>query len=98
MSKLNLFQLIFSVFTIAISWIVGYMFYFGFAIIVRPQFGKNREETLYLRDNFCIEKGFENLIVSFITAIFLAFIFYYIKKNKKKYLFIFIIYILILNF
>lgn len=97
MKKLDFFQLLFFIVTSAISYLVGYIFYFSFAIIVRPQFGENREETLKLRDAFCIEKGLENLLISIFVALILSIIFFVIFKSKKKTLLLFFISLLICN-
>ncbi|WP_426277609.1 hypothetical protein ACN9MN_00285 [Chryseobacterium sp. S-02] len=80
------------------AFFLGYVFYFGFALIVRPPFGKSGAETLMNMKVFCFETGIKNFGYSLLIGTILLIIGNkFLFKKIKTSLFIFIIFLIISN-
>ncbi len=81
-----------------IAFVLSYIFFFDFALIVRPPFGKSEIETLRNMKIFCLETGLKNFGYSLlIGSVFLIIGNKFLFKKIKISLFIFIIFLIISN-
>lgn len=81
-------KILFLIIILAVSLFLGYIFYIGFALIVRPPYGNSEAETLKNMANFCIESALKNFFLSLVIGIVVLFIGqrFIFKKLKVSFL------------
>lgn len=96
--KENLIKYSLIVIFMLIAIYLNFVFYVGFALIVRPQIKETKELTLNAMKNYCMIESFKNLIYTIaISALFFFLTKTIIKKNLHRLIIVFI-FLIISNF